>query len=122
MAFTYDQSNDLGRVRFKLRDVRPEQPFFQDAEITYLLTDGGSVDGAVLAGARAMLMEIARYARSYSTSISDGGTSETTQEDETAAASFLQALIEQLEKQAPKLPTMTVRRLGAYPSDPTYTD
>ena len=76
MAFTYDLSTDLGRVRFKLRDVRPEQPFFQDAEITYLLTDGGSVDGAVLAGARVMLMEIARYARSYSTSISDGGTSD----------------------------------------------
>lgn len=118
MAFTYDPTTDRGRVRLRLADTREETPFFTDAEIDALITDQGSWQGAVAEGARIALMSVGRFARSYSHSTPDG---ESRQEDETAAASFLQAVIDMYERRAPRLPTLTVRELAARPTDYSYT-
>lgn len=55
MAFTYDISTPRGQVRLQLSDTTSTSAVFDDAEIDYLLTKGGSVDGATVAGARVLL-------------------------------------------------------------------
>lgn len=54
MAFTYDLSTSRGKLRLKLSDT--ETPFvFDDDEIDYFLSDGGSVNGGVVVGAKILL-------------------------------------------------------------------
>ncbi len=119
MAFTYDPTTDIGRVRLRLRDIRENSVLLTDEEITSLISDQGDWRGAVAEGARILLGQVARFARNYSTTRRDG-TSESV--DETAAAQYLESLIEQYSKQSPKLPVMTIRRFAPYASDPYNTD
>ena len=46
MAFTYDLTTDVGRVRFLIPDRDEHNAFFQDNEIEYALTLEGSVKRA----------------------------------------------------------------------------
>ena len=119
MAFTFDPSTDIGRVRLRLADTTEQNAILSDEVITALVTDMGGWRGAVAEGARILLAQVARFARNYSTTRRDG-TSESV--DETAAATYLESLIEQYGKASPTLPTLTVRRLKGYPSDPFYQD
>jgi alanine dehydrogenase len=52
MAFTYDVSNDAGKVRLIITDTDSSNPLFQDDEIdAYLALKGGSI---LLAAAQAL--------------------------------------------------------------------
>jgi len=115
MMFSYDPTTDVGRFRLRLRDTREQNAFFTDAEVSALIADAGDWRGAVAEGARICLAQIARYARQYSTTRRDGSSESV---DETAAATYLERLIDEYEKQSPRLPRLVVRQLGGYPSDP----
>ena len=117
MAFTFDPTTDVGRVRLRLADTSEQSAILTDEVIRALITDEGGWRGAVAEGARILLAQVARFARNYSTTRRDG-TSESV--DETAAAAYLERLIEQYGSAAPTLPVLTVRRLRGYPSDPFY--
>lgn len=65
MAFTYDISTDRGRVRLYLSDTDSAAYVFEDDEIDYFLTRGGSVDGAVVEGARSLLASAARRTKYF---------------------------------------------------------
>lgn len=109
MTFTYSPTIDIGRVRLRLMDTRPEDQFFSDEELTALIADAGSWRGAVAEAARILLVKVARFARNF--------TNEDGSVDETAAAQYLQTLIEQYAAQGPILPTAAVTTLGLAPSD-----
>lgn len=55
MAFTYDLATDRGKVRLRLGDTSSTAYVFEDAEIDYFLTSGGSVSGAVGEALRTLL-------------------------------------------------------------------
>lgn len=61
-AAAYDVSTDLGKVRLEVGDTDTANPIFADDEITYFLTEEGSV---LAAAARACETLAARYAGSY---------------------------------------------------------
>ena len=109
MTFSYDPTTNIGRVRLRIMDTRPEDQFFSDEELTALITDAGCWRGAVAEAARVLLMRVGRFARNFSNE--DGST------DETAAAQYLQALITEYAAQGPILPTLAVSALGLAPSD-----
>jgi hypothetical protein len=117
MAFTYDPTTEIGKVRMRLRDAVEQRAMFTDAEISGIIDDEGSWRAAVVEGARILLMDIGRYARSYA--MSRDGDSE--QVDEGAAAQYLRDVIAEYSKHIQTTPTMIVRRLGSYPSDPYRT-
>ena len=119
MSFTFDPTTDVGRVRLRLADMNEQSALFTDEIINALIVDQGGWRGAVAEGARILLANVARFARNYSTTRRDG-TSESI--DETTAATYLERLIETYGMVSPTLPTMTVRRLHGYPSDPFYQD
>lgn len=109
MAFTYDLSTDIGKMRLRLADTREESAFFTDAELTYLRNAQSTVDLAVADAARICLAQLARYARSFSGP--DGAV------DETAAGAFLQDLIDRYGGAALAIPTVSLQRMGANPSE-----
>jgi len=114
MSFTYDPLTDIGRVRLRIMDTRSTSPAFTDEEISALITDEGGWRAAVVAAARGLLMDRARFARVFSNP--EGSV------DETAGVAALQALIDQFAAQAPaSLPTIVVRNLGSHPMDPFDT-
>jgi len=119
MAFTFDPTTDIGRVRLRLADTNEQSAILTDEIINALITDQNGWRGAVAEGARILLAQIARFARNYSTTRRDG-TSESV--DETAAATYLERLIDEYSSAAPELPVLTVRRLKGYASDPFYQD
>jgi len=74
MAFTYDLSNDTGKVRLRLADTAGESsgaastsnPYvFQDDEIALFLSDGGSVAGATIEGLKVLMLDAARREKSF---------------------------------------------------------
>lgn len=65
MAFTYDLTTDRGKARLKLSDTDSAAYVFEDEEIDYFLTDGGTVDGAVVVGARVLLASAARRTKHF---------------------------------------------------------
>lgn len=72
MSFTYLLSNNNGKVRLKLADTGGVAPGgtatsygFEDEEIAELLSEGGSVDGAVALGLRSLLVDAARRERAF---------------------------------------------------------
>ena len=73
MAFTYSLSTDTGKVRLKIADTGGVVPggtatsgyAFDDAEISYALTEGGSVDAACGILAKALLADSARRMRAF---------------------------------------------------------
>lgn len=114
MSFTYSPSTDIGRVRLRIMDTRKEQAAYSDEEISALIADEGGWRAAVVAAARGLLMDRARFARVFSNP--EGSV------DETGGVAALQALIDQFSAQAPaSLPTVTVRTLGSHPMDPFDT-
>jgi hypothetical protein len=58
----YDLTTDLGKLRVEIGDVEETAALFYDSELTYFLTDEGSV---LAAAARACEVLAARYAGSY---------------------------------------------------------
>ena len=76
MAFTYDLGTDRGKIRLKLSDTNSAAYGFEDAEIDAFLTEGGSVDKAVVLGLRVLLVDAARRAKAFylpGTTYSDAG-------------------------------------------------
>jgi len=65
MAFTYDLATDRGQLRLRLADTNSEAYAFEDAEIDYFLTKGGSVDGGAREGINVLRMDRARRARKF---------------------------------------------------------
>jgi len=60
VAFTYDLTTDIGKVRLKLTDTRVASAWFSDAEVQLGLDQGGTVNGAVIYLARVLLMDKSR--------------------------------------------------------------
>lgn len=112
--FTYNPSNDIGRVRFKLGDHREEGREFSDTEISQALADAGSVDRAVGELARVLLMSIAK--RGAVTKVGPDGHEVSI--DPTATIAQLERLVEMYGGASPVLPKAQVFTLGRYPSDP----
>lgn len=50
MAHTFDITTDRGKVRLGLADTQAKTATFSDAEIDYFLTEGGTVDAAIVMG------------------------------------------------------------------------
>lgn len=116
MSFTYNAGTDIARIRLRICDTDESRARFQDEEIQDILTEAGSVALTVARLARVLLMDVARFARSYSLSRPDNSTTV----DETAAAEYLRELIALYEADAPTIPRAVIRTLGGYPSDPFY--
>lgn len=55
MAFTYDITTDRGAVRFGIGDTIEGVAMLTDAEIDHCLTLGGSVQGAIHYGLKALM-------------------------------------------------------------------
>lgn len=66
MAFTYDLATDIGKVRIRLADTDSAHYAFEDAEITYFLTEGGSVIDATILGLQALITDAARRMKAFS--------------------------------------------------------
>lgn len=67
MAFTYDLGTNRGAVRFRISDTKPDGALFDDAEIDFALTEGGSVAKAVCILARQRIAWLSRRPASEST-------------------------------------------------------
>ena len=61
MAFTYDPTTDLGRVRLLIGDTDEDTPQFQDSEIAALMAMSG--DSVVATASAACLSLATRYSR-----------------------------------------------------------
>ena len=55
MAFTYDISTDRGKTRLGLGDTTAAAYVFEDEEIDYFLSKGGSVNEGIICGLRTLL-------------------------------------------------------------------
>ena len=113
MAFTYDLTTDIGKVRIKLPDTREEAAWGSDAEIQAALDDGGTVNLAVVYLARVLHMDRAR--RSASWSNSEGSYNDSGQ------IAALQALIEQYGGAA-DLASVSIAMPSLLPMDAGYDE
>lgn len=66
MAFTYTVGTDRGRVRLKLSDTNAASYGFEDTEIDDMLSEGGTVNAAVILGLRTLIADAARRAKTFS--------------------------------------------------------
>lgn len=98
MSFSYDPATDAGRVRRGLGDTHPSSGVFTDAEIAQLLTDGGSVDGAINEGLRVLMSAAAHK----------------------GDVARVAALREVLTLRGGEIPTVTPGWGGAVPTDDGY--
>ena len=64
--FTYDTTTNRGKVRLKLSDTNTAAYGFEDAEIDLFLSEGGTVDKAVILGLRVLLVDAARRTKAFS--------------------------------------------------------
>lgn len=112
MAFTCNLSTTIGMVRLYLCDTREETAFFTDEELQALVTAHGTAELATAAAARICLMQVARFARSFTGP--DGASV-----DETATAAYLQDLITRYGGAA-LMPTVSIQRAAPSPQDWTY--
>ena len=55
MSFSYDPTTNIGRVRLRIMDTRPEDQFFSDEELTALIAEAGR------RGERASMREVGRH-------------------------------------------------------------
>jgi hypothetical protein len=60
VAFTYDLTTDRGKTRLKLADTDAETYVFEDAEVDYFLSVGGTVNKAAIEGLRVLIVDAAR--------------------------------------------------------------
>lgn len=60
MTFTYNLSvpDDITRVRFHLADTNPDEAKFSDEEITFVISEAGSWQAAVIALLRNLIAKI----------------------------------------------------------------
>ena len=113
MAFTYDLATDRGALRLRLSDTNPKGYGFEDAELDYFLSAGGSLDAATVLAVRVLLTDAARRAKSFSDgerqlSYSDSG-----------RVAGLQAV---LKMYGGDLPKATVIQPGPMPMDSGYAE
>jgi hypothetical protein len=66
MAFTYDLANSVGQLRLAISDTNAAAYGFEDAELTYLLGQGGSHNAAVVLALRTLLVDAARRTKAFS--------------------------------------------------------
>lgn len=66
MAFTYALSTDAGKVRLRIADTNSAAYAFEDDEIAYFLTEGGSVVGACRMALQTLLTDSARRMKMFS--------------------------------------------------------
>jgi len=119
MAFTYVLSTNVGKVRLKLADTGGVAPggvatsgyAFDDDEITEFLSEGGTVNAAVVLGARALIADAARRQRAYSL---PGLTY-----DDKGRVDALQSLI---KLYGGEMPTIIVSEAAEMPTDTWYPD
>ena len=93
MAFTYDISTDLGRLRFELADTREDSHGFTDEELNALLASEANIWAAAVVAIDMLIMDRARFARAFTSA--DG-----TQVNETTTLADLRAHREVLAKKA----------------------
>jgi hypothetical protein len=60
MAFTYSLATSVGQLRLAISDTNAAAYGFEDAELEYLLSAGGSHNGAVVLALRTLLVDAAR--------------------------------------------------------------
>lgn len=65
MAFTYDLATSVGQLRLAISDTNAAAYGFEDAELTYLLTTGGSHNAAVILALRTLLVDAARRSKAF---------------------------------------------------------
>jgi hypothetical protein len=111
VAFTYSIATDRGKVRLNLTDTVPTGYVFEDDEIDYFLSSGGSVEAATAMGLRVLLADRARRARKFTL---PGVTY-----DDTYAISELREL---LKMYGADLPTVKVRMGATLDMDRGFTD
>lgn len=119
MAFTYVLSTDIGKCRLKTSDTGGVAPgatatsgyAFEDEEWTHFLTEAGTVNGAVGAALRTLLVDAARRQRAYSVP-------GLTYNDSGRVAAIRTALATLGEE----MPTLTVSGPGRMPFDAGYTN
>jgi hypothetical protein len=114
VAFTYDLTTDIGKVRLKLTDTRVASAWFTDGEIQLGLLDGGSVNGAVVYLARVLLMDKARRGSKWSNT--EGSY------DDTSCIGALKELIVQYGGAGDILPSVSVTFPSLLPMDSGYTE
>jgi hypothetical protein len=66
MAFTYAIATDAGKVRLRISDTNSASYAFEDDEIAYFLTEGGSVVGACRMAIQTLLTDSARRMKMFS--------------------------------------------------------
>jgi len=112
VAFTYDLTTSIGKVRLRLTDTQEGSAWFTDAEINTALTDGGNVDGAIVILARILLMDKARRSMKYANT--EGSY------DDTGQVAALRALISMYGGDGAILPTVTITMPALLPMDAGY--
>lgn len=109
MAFTYDITTDRGQVRLQLSDTNASAYVFEDDEIDYFLSKGGSVDGGTAEGLRVLLVDAARRAKYFQI---QGITQDTRGQVDAIRAS--------LDVYGGSMPTLTVGLPALLPMDDGY--
>lgn len=116
MAWTYDTSTDIGKVRLYIRDNVRERSAFDDGEVQVFIDVGGSWQRGIAEAAKALLADRARFARIWSRgdpTVQESG-------DDTAGIEWLNALIDRWGggSQSSVMPRVVVTHFAASPSDP----
>ncbi len=108
MAFTYDLSTTVGKIRLTLADTDASAYSFEDAELTHFYAEEGTVVLASIAALKVLLVDRARRVRRFSVT----GLSL----DDTAQVQAIQAAISML---GGDLPTASAR-FDSHPTDRSF--
>jgi hypothetical protein len=118
MAFTYAIATNRGKVRLKLSDTNAQAYGFEDEEIDAFLSEGGTVDAAVVLGLRVLLVDAARRTKAFSVTATGNGPSLTAYNDAARVAGIKEAL----RMYGGDLPTASVITPATQPYDSGYTE
>lgn len=66
MSFTYDLTTSRGMVRLQVSDTNSAAYAFEDAEIDYFLSKGGSVNGGTVEALRVLYIDASKRAKAFS--------------------------------------------------------
>ena len=111
MAFTYAIATDAGKVRLRIADTNSASYAFEDDEIAYFLTEGGSVVGACRMAIQTLLTDSARRMKMFS---NPGQT----YDDRGRVAGLQQAL----KNLGGDIPTVSVTFAPLQPYDSNYSE